>query len=49
MLEVKIGTEGFSTSGNEGSDENGVSRSIEDNEDSSQVSISNIHTIQNGM
>lgn len=40
MLEIKVGTEGFSTSGNECSDENGVSRSIdEDNEDSSQVSI----------
>jgi Cys2His2 zinc finger developmental/cell cycle regulator len=37
MLEVRMGTEGFAASGNEGSDENGVSRSIdEDNEDSSQ-------------
>ncbi|XP_063696278.1 protein tramtrack, alpha isoform-like isoform X2 [Culicoides brevitarsis] len=35
ILEVRMGTEGFQQSGNEGSDENGVSRSIDDGDDSS--------------
>lgn len=34
-----MGTEGFTASGNEGSDENGVSRSIDDGDDSSNVSF----------
>lgn len=32
MLEVKMGTDGFSNSGNEGSDDNQISRSGRDHE-----------------
>lgn len=39
MLEVKMGTEGFSNSGNEGSDENRDSADRDHNEDSNQVSF----------